>query len=144
MKITRFEDVEAWKAARALMGQVHELTRARAFAAERGLVDQIRRCAVSAMSNIAEGFDAGSDREFRRFLRIARRSLSELQSHLYVALDLKLIPGGVFQAVYDRTVTVKRLIGGFIRYLKAAEGTDRGAIRRRPSGDDAPSKGNSA
>ena len=120
MKITRFEDIEAWKEARILMGRVYAATKGAAFAEERDLARQLRRAAVSAMSNIAEGFDAGSDPEFRRFLRMGRRSLSEVQSHLYVATDLKLVSEDVFFDLYERTVTVKRLMGGFLRYLKAS------------------------
>lgn len=70
------------------------------------------------MANIAEGFDAQSDAEFIRFLGYARRSASEVQSHLYLALDRQHITQEEFEELYDRTVKVKQLIGGFIRYLR--------------------------
>ena len=124
MKITRFEDVEAWKAARILMGRVYEATKDRSFIEERDLARQLRRAGVSAKANIAEGFDAGSDPEFRRFLRIVRRSLSEVQSHLYVALDLTLVRRSDFTDLYDGATRVKRLLGGFLRYLKARRPND--------------------
>ena len=72
------------------------------------------------MANIAEGFDGGSNREFTRFLRYALRSTTEVQSHLYVALDQGYLDGSVFAALYDRTVKVKNLTGGFIRYLRSS------------------------
>ena len=117
MKNTRLEAVDAWKPARELSRQVPAATRARAFDVERDLRRQIKRAATSIMANIAEGFDAGSDPEFRRFLRIARRSASEVQSHLYTALDQNLLDAKSFQSLYGSAVEVKRLIGGFIRYL---------------------------
>jgi len=70
------------------------------------------------MANIAEGFDAGTKPEFIRFLRIALRSGSELQSHLYAALDDQLLDSRTFDALYAQARTVKSLIGGFIRYLR--------------------------
>lgn len=136
MKITRFEDVEAWKAARGLMGRVYEATKAPPFVEEKDLARQLRRAAVSAMANIAEGFDAGSDPEFRRFLRIARRSLSEVQSHLYVALDLTPVRRSNFTDLYDRATKVKRLLGGFLRYLKACRPNDLPRVGRGSGGTD--------
>jgi four helix bundle protein len=71
------------------------------------------------MSNIAEGFDSGSNREFLKFLAYALRSASELQSHLYVALDQGYVSGEVFDKLYGQARTVKNLIGGFRRYLRS-------------------------
>jgi four helix bundle protein len=70
------------------------------------------------MHNIAEGFDAGSDAEFIRFLKISRRSASEVQSQLYLALDRKYITSDQLQTTYNKATEVKRLINGLIGYLR--------------------------
>lgn len=75
--ISRFEDLIAWQKERVLTNKVYELTNRGEFARDFALRNQIRRAASSVMHNIAEGFDAGSDPEFIRFLKIARRSASE-------------------------------------------------------------------
>jgi len=121
VKITRFEDIEAWKAARVLNRQILDATKPPFFEQDWDLRRQIRRSAGSAMANIAEGFDGGSDREFRRFLRIARRSVTEVQSHLYAALDLSYLAKKDVDGLYEQCVKVKSLIGGFIRYLNLKE-----------------------
>ncbi len=72
------------------------------------------------MANIAEGFDSQSNREFIKFLWYALRSASEVQSHLYVALDQRYLDKEGFEDVYLKTVSVKKLILGFIRYLKTS------------------------
>lgn len=118
MKITRLEDVEAWKAARSLTSLVYSLTEAKVFDRDFELRRQMRGASISAMANIAEGFDAGSDPEFRRFLRIARRSVTELQSHLYVAIDRHYLDQNEFDRIYSRSLHVKNLVGGFLRHLK--------------------------
>jgi four helix bundle protein len=73
---------------------------------------------MSVMANIAEGFDAGSHAEFARFLKISRRSATELQSHSYLALDRGHFPEEKFQGLYSKANEVKNLIGGFLRYLR--------------------------
>jgi four helix bundle protein len=73
------------------------------------------------MANIAEGFDSFSGDDFIRFLIIARRSATEIQSHLYVALDRKYISEHAFNDIYCEVVKVKNLICGFIRYLRTAK-----------------------
>src|SRR5689334_12696555 len=83
----RFEDLMTWQKARVLVARVYEVSRSRGFGRDFELRGQIRRAAVSVMSNVAEGYERGSDREFRRFLRIARGSCGEVRSQLYVALD---------------------------------------------------------
>jgi four helix bundle protein len=119
--IDRFEDIDAWKEARRLTGEVYRSTGRRSFLEDPGLRDQLRRAAVSIMANIAEGFDGATDREFLQFLGYALRSASEVQSHLDVALDQHYIGPTQFDALYSLSVAVKSLIGGFIRYLKAGQ-----------------------
>ncbi len=82
--IKRFEDILAWQEGRLLVKQIYILTREGEFARDFGLRDQIQRAAVSVMTNIAEGFDCESKREFSRFLGIARRSAVEVQSLLFI------------------------------------------------------------
>ncbi len=118
MKIERFEDVKAWQIARELTKLVYEVTASGAFARDFRLKDQICDAAGSVMHNIAEGFDAGSDAEFIRFLRYSRRSASEVQSQLYIALDQTYINADQFQLIYDKATEAKKLINGFIGYLR--------------------------
>jgi len=126
MRITRFEDIDAWKAARKLLRLVLEITNSHKFSKRADLKSQLRRAATSAMANIAEGFDSGSDAEFGRFLRIARKSAREVQSHLYSAVDQNAIDERQFEKVYGVAEDVRRLIGGFLRYLSASKpGTTR-------------------
>lgn len=121
MKIERFEDVKAWKEARTLTKLVYEISNDGSFASDFGLRDQIRRAAGSVMHNIAEGFDAGSDSEFVRFLKYARRSASEVQSQLYIASDQEYISAKQFDRLYGQASSTKRLINAFIAYLRRAK-----------------------
>jgi len=117
-KIEKFEDINAWQEARNLVKMIYGLTQSGDFAKDYRLRDQIQSAAVSVMSNIAEGFDSQSDVEFIRFLVYARRSASETQSHLYVALDAGHLQKSEFSTVYEKAIEVKGLIGGFVRYLR--------------------------
>jgi four helix bundle protein len=110
--IKRFEDLLAWQEARALAQSVYRISGQEAFLRDFGLRDQIRRAAVSAMANIAEGFDCESRVEFARFLGIARRSVVEVQSLLYIAHDAGYIDEAVFQSHYAQAAKAKALIGG--------------------------------
>jgi four helix bundle protein len=118
VKIQRFEDLESWKKARELANIVYDLTDQKEFMRDFQLRDQIRDAAGSVMHNIAEGFDAGSDTEFIRFLKIARRSASEVQSELYLALDRKYITADQLKTAYDKATEAKRLINGLVAYLR--------------------------
>lgn len=70
------------------------------------------------MHNIAEGFDSGSDPEFGRFLKMARRSASEVQSELYLVFDCQYITDEELNKAYNLAVEVKKLINAFITYLR--------------------------
>src|SRR6266567_7748197 len=96
-KIEKFEDFIAWQKARKLTRQIYKATNLPAFSRDFGLKDQIRRAAVSIMSNIAEGFERGRPSEFHQFLSIAKGSCAELRSQLYVALDVCYIASDHFQ-----------------------------------------------
>jgi len=128
MKIERFEDIEAWqpveslqveRLARKLACKVYGLTKKTTFARDFGLKGQIQDAAGSSMHNIAEGFDSETNPEFVRFLRYAKRSCTEVQSELYVALDQQYITNAEFQDVYDRAGRTRAAIRGFIKYLLA-------------------------
>ena len=122
MRITRFEDIEAWKDARALSQTLIDAIGDSGKFKDPNLVQQIRNCVDSAMANIVEGFDSGTDKEFVRFLKMAYRSVSELQSHLYFALDSKFLNKQSFDAIYSQAQGTKARIGGFMRYLKKPKG----------------------
>ena len=121
MKIERFEDIRAWQQARELSNFVYDLTEQGRFAKDFRLRDQIQGAAGTVMHNIAEGFDDGSDVEFIRFLKYARRSASEVQSEIYLALDRKYISAEDFQRVYDMATTTKKSINAFIAYLRKSK-----------------------
>jgi len=137
MKITHFEDIDAWKCARELARQVYACTAGRDFRKDFGLRDQIQRAAGSVMHNIAEGFDSGSDVEFIRFLRYAQRSCTEVQSELYVALDQKYVTEQQFQTLFGQTEKVRAKIGGFIKYLLSSS-KDRRRTKDKTTKDGTP------
>ncbi|HET6575896.1 MAG TPA: four helix bundle protein [Fimbriiglobus sp.] len=116
-RITRFEDIDAWKKARELSREVYTITRVGEFARDFGLRDQIRRAAVSVMSNIAEGYERDGNSELRQFLYVAKGSAGEVRSQLYVALDAGHIDEPTFNRLTGLALDTTRLIRGFIRYL---------------------------
>ncbi|HLD93681.1 MAG TPA: four helix bundle protein [Anaerolineales bacterium] len=117
-KIERFEDLQSWQKARELVRRIYELTGSGAFAKDFALRDQISRSSGSVMHNIAEGFDSGSHPEFVRFLKMARRSASEVQSQLYLALDLNYIASEELEVGYQLATETKKLINGMVSYLR--------------------------
>ncbi len=121
MKIVRFEEIEAWQLARELTRKVYRLTKKTRFAKDYGLKKQIQDAAGSSMHNIAEGFDSETNGEFMRFLRYAKRSCTEVQSELYVALDEEYIAPNKFEDVYEQARRTRAAIRGFINYLKRYE-----------------------
>ena len=117
-KIERFEDIEAWKRARVLTRRIYQKTNAGEFARDFGLRDQIRRASVSIMSNIAEGFErGGGDKEFARYLSIAKGSAGEVRSQLYVALDVEYLTQSEFDEFTQLATEISRLLSAFMQYL---------------------------
>ena len=111
-KIEKFEDFIAWQKARKPTRQIYKATNLPAFSRDFGLKDQIRRAAISIMSNIAEGFERGRPAEFHQFLSIAKASCAELRSQLYVAVDAGYINEPQFQELMFDATEAGQVIGG--------------------------------
>lgn len=119
-KIKRFEELDVWQVARSVVNAVYSVSSDRAFSRDYVLRDQIRRAAISIPSNIAEGFSRHSNKEFIRFLFIAKASAAEVQSQLYTALDQEYISQEEFDGIYGQVDIAARQISRFITYLKEA------------------------
>jgi four helix bundle protein len=116
--ITRFEEIEAWQTARELTRLVYTLSNQGAFARDFGLRDQMRRAAVSIMSNIAEGFESRTQALFIDFLGRAKGSAGELRAQAYVALDAGYINQPQFKRLFDQAEKCSRQISRFMSYLQ--------------------------
>jgi four helix bundle protein len=116
--VKSFEDLSVWKDARTFTNKIYLLTKKFPNEELYGLTSQIRRAAVSIMSNIAEGFDRYSTKEFINFLIISRGSISEVQNDLFIAIDLKYINEEEFQQMYKYSKELARQVNGFIKYLR--------------------------
>jgi four helix bundle protein len=115
--IKKFEDIEAWQTARKLTNLVYQFSSMGEFQRDFGLKDQICRAAVSAMSNIAEGFESQTRALFIHYLGIAKASSGEVRSQLYVAMDQGYITGRQFNESQDLADKLSRQIYNFIAYL---------------------------
>ena len=113
----KFEEIEAWKLARVLAREIYQLTRTVDFSKDWGLKDQIQRAAVSIGSNIAEGFGRRGNKEFVKFLWIAKGSAAEVQSQLYTVCDLSLITKGQFDDLYNKANVIQVMIYRLIETL---------------------------
>lgn len=116
--LRRFEDLDAWKSARELNRDVFVASDSGTFFRDFDLRDQIRASALSAMSNIAEGFEREGTAEFLQFLSIAKGSAGEVASLLYAALDRKHLSKPVFDDLHGKADLTRRLIVGLMNYLK--------------------------
>lgn len=113
-----FEDIDIWQDGIELVQEIYSITRHGLFCKDFGLVDQIRRAAVSIPSNIAEGFKRESDVELKRFLFIAKGSAGEVLTQLLISARLSYITVDTYEKVKIRLLRISTKLGGFIRYLK--------------------------
>ena len=118
MKVQRFEDLEAWQIARELANQVYKITKQESVCRDFGFLDQIRRAAISIMNNIAEGFERGSNKDFVRFLFIARGSAGEVRSLLYLGLDQGYLTNSEFSECRDLCIRSGQIIWALIKGLR--------------------------
>jgi four helix bundle protein len=120
-KIERFEDIDSWKLARETTRLIYRVSSDGKFAKDFALVNQIRRAAVSILSNIAEGFERNGDREFIQLLTVAKGSCGEARAQLYVALDQEYLNEQDFSEIRNKLIDTSRLISGLINYLTQSE-----------------------
>lgn len=125
-----FEDLIAWQKARELTREIYQVTASGPFAKDFGLRDQIRRAAVSVMSNVAEGFERGGRSEFHQFLSIAKSSCAELRSHLYVALDARHLQPSTFRQLMLQAEEVARILGGLRKAVHTQRTLTRSSTKR--------------
>lgn len=117
-KVSRFENIYAWQEARKLVKSVYGvINESEKFQKDFRLVNQIQGAAVSSMANIAEGVARKSNKEFAQYLFISKSSATEVQSHLYVALDQEYITQEAFETIYAQCERVSKMDSAFIKYL---------------------------
>ena len=119
--IKRFYDLESWKKARTLNLEIYKMTRAENFKKDFVLVDQVRRASVSIMANIAEGFGRKGNKEFLQFISITEGSLCELQSHLFISLDVEYISEELFKKLFALTEETQKILNGVAVYLRNSD-----------------------
>ena len=116
--IIRFEDIKAWQKSRLLTKEIYVVTKSSSFENDFDLIRQMRRCSVSVMANIAEGFERKREKQFAHFLDISMGSLAELKSHLYICLDLEYITNIAFNKFENQIEEIGKMINALRKYLK--------------------------
>ncbi len=116
-----YRDLDVWKKARVLVKEVYLLTRKFPKDEVYGLMSQMRRCAVSIPSNIAEGYGRQFKKETIQFLHIARGSLFELETQLFIASDLSYIDEECLEKLLMQLDDCKKLLNGLIKYFENKE-----------------------
>ena len=120
-KFNSFEEINSWQKARMLNKRIYEITDGAIFKKDYDLVRQLRRASISISSNIAEGFESNTDKEFIYFLYVAKASAGEVRSQIYLALDLKYISEIEFDELFEKVSDISKLISGFIKYLNDSQ-----------------------
>ena len=119
--IKQFEDLEVWRAARALTKTIYRVSSTGQFARDFQLTNQIRRSAISVMSNIAEGFERDGNREFQHFLAIAKGSCGEVRSQLFIAFDQGYVAVNEFQSLCQEATKVSRRLSALMNHLRQSQ-----------------------
>lgn len=116
-KFNSFEEINSWQKARIFNKRIYIITDNSSFKKDFDLVRQIRRASISISSNIAEGFERNTDKEFIYFLFVAKASAGEVRSQLYLAYDLEYINKIEFEELLESVTEISKLLSGFIKYL---------------------------
>lgn len=116
----RFEKLNVWQDARKFVKEIYLITRRFPPEERYGLIDQLRRAAVSVVLNIAEGSDRKSDVEFKRYLRMAITSTEEVVAALFISLDLQYINKEDFDKLYLLANNLVARINALVSSLKGS------------------------
>ena len=118
-KVSQFEDLRIWQEARELVKLIyHSINSNLAGSKDWGFRNQIQTAVVSIMNNIAEGFERGSDKDFARFLDIAKASCGEVRSMLYLAEDLNYIDSKNSIDLRGKAVAISKGISALSKHLR--------------------------
>ena len=126
-----FEELHVYQRARELTNAVYAATRTGAWSQDWGLADQVRRAAVSIMSNIAEGFERGSSTEFIQFLYVAKGSAGEVRAQLEVARDQGYLAEAEHMRLRGHTRQVSAMLSHFIEHLQGSDYSGEKFVRPR-------------
>lgn len=118
MKIKSFIDLNAWREAHNLVLSIYKITKSFPDDEKFGLIQQLRRCAVSISSNIAEGFSRRTKKEKTQFFYTSLGSITELQNQLLIARDIGYLSKDLFRELANRTIAISKLTNGLIKSLK--------------------------
>jgi four helix bundle protein len=118
MSYKTFEELKVWQDARILSKHMYSVTKGKSFSKDFGLRDQVQRASVSIMSNISEGFERDTNREFVRFLSYSKGSCGEVRSILYVVYDQLYISQDEFEQLKSQCINVASQISNFMKYLR--------------------------
>lgn len=129
-RVESFDDLNVYRHARDLTNRIYEITRQGSFTKDYGLVDQIRRASVSVMSNIAEGFERGTNTEFIHFLFIAKGSCGEVRAQLSISFDQKYISENSYHGLVNQCRRISGMLSNLITYLKGS--TFKGSKFKKP------------
>ncbi len=116
-----YVNLDVWQQSRILVKEVYEILGSFPVEELYGLTNQIKRCAISVPSNIAEGCGRQYSKETIHFLYVSRGSLYELETQLYLALDLGYITREKLDSISIQVESCKKLLNGFINYFKKKE-----------------------
>jgi four helix bundle protein len=116
-KFRSFEEINSWQKSRIFNKKIYLATENSNFKKDFDFVRQIRRASLSISSNIAEGFERNTDKEFVYFLYVAKASAGEVRSQLYLAFDLEYIIKEEFETLLESITEISKLLSGFIKYL---------------------------
>lgn len=119
--IRRFEDLAVWQTARQLTRGVYRAIRSQRLGKDFSLADQMKRAAVSIVSNIAEGFERGTRKQQIEACYLAKGSAGELRAQTIVAHDAELIDKRVFEWLLDHCEKCSSQLMLYIRHLKATK-----------------------
>ncbi len=123
MSVSRFEDLIGWQRSRELNQLTHKITSKKGLNRDFALRDQMRRSSLSVMSNIAEGFDRGGDKEFVQLLYVSKGSCSELRSQLYAAKDAGYLDPEEFKMAFGLAEETSKILQGLIKAIKKRDET---------------------
>jgi len=114
----KVQNLKVWQSTRKLTKEIYKITKDFPENEQFGLSSQIRRATISIMSNIAEGYDRASKKEFIQFLTIARGSVTEVQTQLVISNDVGYIDDSDYKRMFNQTIEIHKMINGLIKSLQ--------------------------